>query len=103
MMKMHLYQFSDGNPENNIYLASTLTDEKQLRAAERYTDHGGMAYDVFNKVWSEGKMTEMLSLDQVPEDDWGIIPFETDEWVEELEDYFSYGNYILNFFEDGEP
>lgn len=96
-MKMHLYRFSDGNPDNDIYLASTLTDEQQLRKARHINDNGGMPYDIFEKVWQEGVMTEITSLNQIPPEDLQVIPYGTDEWIEELQDYFDFDDWLENF------
>ena len=97
MTKLHLYKFTGENQDNNIYLVSVSEDEQMLRAAMRYTDHGGMDYEVFRKVWQEGELVEITSLKQIPESDLKIIPYTTDEWYEDEDDYLDYDDTIENF------
>ncbi len=95
---IHLYKISEGNLETDLYVYSTLTDEPNIRGFYRYTDHGGCVYEDYERVATTGIVTEITALDQVPKQDWDIIPYNTDEWVEAENDYLDIDETIEGFF-----
>ncbi len=97
--KIKLYQLSEGNPETNLYVFSTLNDLVKVRNFWEFNDQGGMEYEDYQRVATTGTMTEITQLDQVPEPEWDILPWSTDEWIgPERYDYFDMDESIYDFF-----
>jgi hypothetical protein len=67
-LPMKLYCISEGNPETDLYVVSTYTEEKDIRSFYHINDHGGMPWEDYERVATTGKITEITSLSQVPED-----------------------------------
>lgn len=66
MLEVKLWRFSLPGVEDVLYLYSLRTDEKYLRKAFRDQDHGDIDYETYVKLYSEGIIERITSLDQVP-------------------------------------
>jgi len=89
-----LYRFNDTDPGNTIYLiAKQEYEEKFLRSQMSHHDHGGMNYEDFQRVWQNGPIELITSLEQVPIADRGIIPYAVDE-LDDEGDWFDFDNDI---------
>jgi hypothetical protein len=91
--EINLFCLSDGNSENNIYIYSATDDEDSIRESFEDVDHGGMNFDIWSKVISEGTITKVNSLDEVPEAWHSCLPFCND-------DIGDFDLYIEDFFSD---
>lgn len=83
-MKLYLYKFDDGSVDENgqsnaIFLLSSYTEERDLRSDMGVHDHGGMSYEIFERVWQEGKLEKVTNASQVPDCWLDCYPFETAE------------------------
>ena len=82
-MKFYLYKFDDGSVDENgrsnaIFLLSDYTEERDLRSDMCIHDHGGMSYEIFARVWQEGKLEKVTSVEQVPDYFLDYLPFQSD-------------------------
>jgi hypothetical protein len=79
-----LFCVSDG--ETRLYMVASRNDERLIRGSFALSDHGGMPYDLYNKIATKGTITAITSLEQVPLEDHNTLPFVSDE--EETADYY---------------
>lgn len=78
-MLIKLFKLSEGDHKTDLYIFTTLSDEKDIRAFRNYTDHGGMPYEDFQRVAKDGMLTEVREIDQVHPEALSHLPFGTDE------------------------
>lgn len=90
-MKFYLYKFDDGSVDENgqsnaIFLLSDYTEERDLRSDMCIHDHGGMSYEIFERVWQEGKLEKVTDAKQLPSSFQNYIPYQSDG--EEIFDFY---------------
>lgn len=61
-----LFRFSLPDVEDCLYLYSISSKERDLRRAFGYQDHGGMKWEVYERLAREGQIELITSIDQVP-------------------------------------
>lgn len=97
---IYLYRFTDPKIDNYIYIVSKQQrDAVFLRKEMNKNDHGGMPYEEFKRVWQNGPLELVISLDQIPPEHYDLIPYSVDEWDEEEGEWFDFDNYLPSLFE----
>jgi hypothetical protein len=97
---LRLYRFSHPNIADVLYLFSTLHPmDQRLRQWHQYTDHGdAISWENFTLLATVGGILPITSIDEVPEEVRDQIPFCTEEWVPEANDYLHVDFTIRDFF-----
>lgn len=73
--KLHYYEFRHrGHPEEYVPVISSWDSPEKVRKNHNW-DHGGMDYEIFNKLLTEGYWSEIHSINDVEEPD--VVPYVT--------------------------
>lgn len=88
MNRVRLYKFTNGEPEYNQYVVSTLADPARIRDTWHVQDNGDVPWEKWEEVTRRGTMVEITSLDQIPESHHDYVPYETEE-LDEAENWQS--------------
>ena len=74
---LKLYKFF--NKKDFVYVFSTLTNVNKIRGHLDNWDHGGMDYELFASILQEGECQQITSVKEIPVEEYGHIPYCTDE------------------------
>lgn len=94
-----LFRLSRGDPDTDLYLYSETDNERAIRSAFSHQDQGSMPWKEFNLTATDGEITWVKTLADVPKEHYGWMPYTTDHFAEsdELLDIYQ-GLTVEDFF-----
>ena len=74
-MKVRLFRFKSKNATECIYVYSINSTESEIRYCLGNQDSGGGSHEDFAENIDSGKFKEIKKISQVPEENWGYVPY----------------------------